>query len=351
MRVGFGILLLFVSLGSAAALRADQITLKNGDRVTGTIVKKDGNSLTIASLHLGTVTMPWSEVDTITADVPAYIQIAGNSEPGTFNVSGGEITLISPSGASRTLNLADIEAIRSNAEQAEYERLQDPGLTELWAGLANLGFAGAAGNARTKAVTVAGTAARATRTDRTSVYFNAINASALVGGATTSTARAVRGGWAYQRDTWRRMFVNVFNDYEYDRFQSLDLRFVVGAGGGYHLIQGERTQLDVLTGLNYERARFSTPLTRSNAEFNWGNRFAHQLNSIITLTQSYRMFNSITDSPNFRANFDFGSVARVAGWLTWNVIISDRYLHNPVPGRLRNDVVYSTGLGVTFGRQ
>ncbi len=40
---------------------------------------------------------------------------------------------------------------------------------------------------------------------------------------------------------------------------------------------------------------------------------------------------------------------RVAEWLTWNVNIIERYLHNPVPGRLRNDVIYSTGLGVKFG--
>jgi len=35
---------------------ADQIVLKNGDRVTGSIVKKDGKTLTIKTEHFGVVT-------------------------------------------------------------------------------------------------------------------------------------------------------------------------------------------------------------------------------------------------------------------------------------------------------
>jgi hypothetical protein len=349
MRIRLGVLLLVVSLGWASAVRADQITLKNGDRVTGSIVKKDGATLTIDSAHFGTVTLLWDQIDMLTTDVPAYVQVGGASEAGTFTVSGGQVTITQLSGGTRSVGVAEIEAVRSNAEQAAYERLQNPGLIDLWAGSANLGFAGAAGNASTRTLVFAGNAARSTMTDKTSIYFNAVRSFAEVAGVNTSTANAVRGGWAYQRDVGGRMFVNIFNDYEYDRFQSLDLRFVIGAGGGYHAIDNERTQLDLLAGLNYEYAKFSTPLTRNSAEFNWGDELNHKLNSIITLTQSYRMFNSLTDTPNFRVNFDFGSQMRVAEWLTWNLNISDRYLHNPVPGRLRNDVIYSTGLGLKFG--
>jgi hypothetical protein len=48
--------------------------------------------------------------------------------------------------------------------------------------------------------------------------------------------------------------------------------------------------------------------------------------------------------------FDFGATARLKSWLVWNAVLSDRYLRNPVPGRLNNDILYSTGLGVRFGR-
>ena len=55
MRIRLGIALLVVFFGGGAGVRADQITLKNGDRVTGSIVKKDGATLSIASVHFGTV--------------------------------------------------------------------------------------------------------------------------------------------------------------------------------------------------------------------------------------------------------------------------------------------------------
>src|SRR5271169_4757484 len=41
---------------------ADQVTLKNGDRVTGSIVKKDGNNLTVKSDLMGVVTIPWDQI-------------------------------------------------------------------------------------------------------------------------------------------------------------------------------------------------------------------------------------------------------------------------------------------------
>ncbi len=339
-----------ILLFGAGALRADQITLKNGDRITGNIVKKDGTTLTFASTYLGTVTLPWDQVDSLSTDVPAYVEAAGETVVATLSTTGGQVQITSLNGTTRSVGLAELVTIRSNAEQISYERLQDPTWMELWAGSANLGWAGASGNAETKTFTADMKATRPTMTDRTSLYFNAVNASALLGGASSSTARAMRGGWAYQRDIRPRVFLSVFNDYEYDRFQSLDLRFVLGGGAGYHAIANARTRLDLLAGGDYNRESFSTPLTRNSAEFYWGNEFSFKLNSIVTLSQDYRMFNSLTDTPNFRVNFDFGATTRLAQWLNWNITVSDRYLRNPVPGRLRNDVLYSTGLGVTFGR-
>ena len=45
-------------------LRPDVVVLKNGDRVTGTVVKKDAATLTVKSAHFGTISFPWDQVDT-----------------------------------------------------------------------------------------------------------------------------------------------------------------------------------------------------------------------------------------------------------------------------------------------
>ena len=39
-----------------------------------------------------------------------------------------------------------------------------------------------------------------------------------------------------------------------------------------------------------------------------------------------------------------------AGWLAWQLTLSDRYLSNPVPGTKKNDVLLTTGLRLTLAR-
>jgi hypothetical protein len=40
----------------------------------------------------------------------------------------------------------------------------------------------------------------------------------------------------------------------------------------------------------------------------------------------------------------------VSRWLSWQLTVSDRFLSNPVFGRQRNDVLYTTGLRLRFAR-
>ena len=83
-------LLLFVLLfGAAAAARADQVTLKNGDRVTGSIVKKEGNNLTIKSELMGVVTIPWDQITEIKSAEPLNVVLAGQSGPKAPGAHGG----------------------------------------------------------------------------------------------------------------------------------------------------------------------------------------------------------------------------------------------------------------------
>ena len=56
---------------------ADQLTLKNGDRVTGKILKKDGAKVTIKSDLMGDVTIPWDAVTAITSDQPLTVVLPG----------------------------------------------------------------------------------------------------------------------------------------------------------------------------------------------------------------------------------------------------------------------------------
>ena len=334
----------------SARAYADEVTLKNGDRLTGSVVKKDGKDLTVKTDQFGVVTTSWDQVASISTGKAINVVLQdGRTALGTLSTAGGQVTVATSTGNVRVA-LTDITAMRDADEQAAYERLLKPGWTQLWAGTAALGLAGTSGNAKTLTFTTAVNAARATNSDKTSLYFNTIKASALVDGKSADTAEAVRGGISYNRNLKPRLFANVFNDWEYDKFQSLDLRFVIGGGLGFHAIKTERSQLDLLGGGDYNHSSFSTPLIRNTGEIFWGDDYNLKLTSATSLVQSFRMFNDLSDTGMYRLNFDVGASTKIAKWLTWNVSLSDRYLSDPVPGRKSNDFLYTTGLGIMFAR-
>src|SRR5437016_2479172 len=59
---------LLVSVG-----RADQITLTNGDRITGSIKSSDGTALTIKTDYAGELTVKWEAIKSISSDQPLYV--------------------------------------------------------------------------------------------------------------------------------------------------------------------------------------------------------------------------------------------------------------------------------------
>src|SRR4051794_8859978 len=252
---------LLVSVLVCVSLRADQITLKNGDRVTGSIIRKDGQKLTIKTAAFGEISAPWDQIDAIATDEPLNVELqTGETLKGKLATQEKKLEVIT--GDTRnSIEFDKVSALRDEPSQRTYERLLSPPWSRLWTGTVTFALAGIQGNAETRTLTGGMNASRVTRHDKTTVYFNAIKASALVDGISASTAKAVRGGFAYDRNISSRVFLNGFNDYEFDRFQNLELRFVAGGGIGFRVWKREQAQLDVLAGGAFNRETFSsTPI-------------------------------------------------------------------------------------------
>jgi putative salt-induced outer membrane protein YdiY len=304
----------------------------------------------VKSEFLGEVTIPWEAVTGITSDQPLAVVLPGDKTiTGKVNTTDGKVRIAATAGE-ETVAVAEVSAIRNPDEEKKFERLRHPGLLALWAGYFDLGLALARGNARTTTLTTAFNASRATRNDKATLYFNEIYSTATIAGKNAATADAIRGGWSYDRKVHSRLFVNVFNDYETDRFQNLDLRFVIGGGFGYSVIKSDRTRLDVLGGIDYNRSHFQAVPTRNSAEAYFGDDWTYKLSGITALNQSFRIFPDITRTGEYRMNFDLGAATTLKKWLSWQLTASDRYLSNPVFGRRRNDVLLTTGFRVSFAR-
>jgi hypothetical protein len=329
---------------------ADQVVLKNGDTISGSIIKKDGERLTLKSEFLGDVSLPWNAVVNIRTDESLTVVLpAGETVSGRLSTSGRSLEIAGPA-APRSVPLASVEALRNAAEQHSWERLQRPSLLQLWSGSFDIGLALARGNARTETFTSSFDASRITRRDKIRLFYKQIHGTARVDDLTETIASAVRGGWSYSRDITPRFFVNTLNDYEHDRFQDLDLRFAAGAGFGVNVIKVERATLSLSGGGNYARESFTQGIERDSAEANFGNDLLYKFSNITTVTQAFRFFSNLSDRGEYRVNFDLSAVTAVNRWLGWHVTASDRFLSNPVLGRQRNDVLISTGFRLSFAR-
>jgi hypothetical protein len=59
----------------AGSILADQVTLKNGDRLTGTVVKFDQDKLVLKSEFAGDVSLQWAAVIAIVSAEPLHVAL------------------------------------------------------------------------------------------------------------------------------------------------------------------------------------------------------------------------------------------------------------------------------------
>lgn len=341
--------IVFWSLGACALLSAaDQVVLKNGDTITGTVIKKDGDKLTLKSVFLGEVTMPWSAVKSLKSDQELNVVLPGGEiAKGKISTAGDNLA-VAVAGGEKTVPLNAITAVRDDAEQHAWERLQHPGIFQLWTGTYNLGLALARGNARTATLTNTFAASRVTTKDKVIVHFNELYATALVNNVNSTTASSLSGDWEYNRNITPKFFVATTNEYDHDRFQDLNLRAVFGAGLGWNAVKNAKTTLSFQAGPDYEHEAFMEGISRNSAEVNFGDDLVYKLSAATSVTQSFRIYPNLSDTGQYRLNFNLTAVTAIKKWLGWHVTFTDNFLSDPVLGRLRNDLILSTGFQLAF---
>ena len=348
----------------ASTVRADSVTMANGDRLNGMIVEFDGKQLTLKTDYAGTITVngtpaakgtitvQWSAVRQVASSEPIFVVTAqGMTMGGLVTTDAGDLVITPSTGAPVRVALADVTAIRSQDVETAYERSLHPGLLESWEAAASLGFALARGNSRTTNLNLAFNAARPTLHDKLTAYATSVYASsgvAIAPGLTAGvTANAITGGALYQHDIRGNAFAYASADFVYNQLQFLDLRSILGVGLGYHVIKQPKTTLDVFAGGNYTRESYSTGILRNVAAATVGDTFSHDWNNT-TLSETFELYPQLGPAGPYRFAFTMGLSSKIRAWFGWQTNIGDLYVSDPIPGTVANDLIFSTGFNVTF---
>ncbi len=335
---------------------ADQVVLKNGDRLTGSITKSDGKQLVIKTDYAGDVTVKFDAIQSMTSTGDLHVSLPGKTVVGPVTTSGDDVIVATQTAGPVEAPKASITMLRSPAEEAAYEKSLHPGMLEGWNGGLNLGFAVTRGNSETKNLNIAFNAARKGLHDKLTLYTNSIYATNdLPTASPHTTANTIGGGARYDHDFAPRVFGFVNGDFYHDELQRLDLRSTFGGGLGWHAIKSDPTTLDLLAGVNYTHEGYAIPInppspakTRNQAALTLGDAFLQKVGKGTVITQSLFFYPDLSQTGEYRGTFNFSTVTKLNKWLGWQNSFGDVYVSNPPTGTKKNDLQLATGLNFSF---
>ncbi len=364
-------MLMAVTLLLGAGAFADQITLKNGDRISGAIVKSDTKELLIKTEAAGDVTIQWAAIEAIASSQPLHIGLKGGQVlVGPVKTENGRIEVATPASGEVTAPKDTIEVIRSDSGQAEYdvamERLRHPHLLDTWSGLLDTGLSVTRGNSSTISFSLAGKAIRQTDRDKITLYTTVIYGKNDNTSPSQTIAHQIQGGVRGDVNISPRFFVFGLTDFNSNQLQHLDLQNVIAGGAGYHVIKTKVTTFDVFGGAGYNQEYFSAyslvnpapppdtldfaALTQKNAEMLAGEELNTTLGKRTKVSENFTVFPNISGPSGYRFSFNSAISTKLNNWLGWQVTFADNYLSNPPFGIKGNDFLLSTGLRLTFGK-
>jgi hypothetical protein len=347
---------------------ADQIVMKNGDKLTGSITKSDGKTLVLKTDYAGDLTIKFDAIQSLSSTSELNVTAGGKTAIGPVATNGTDLVVTPKTGGPVEAPLSSVTVMRSPAEETAYQKTLHPGWREGWVGGVNLGFAVTTGNSETKNLNIAFNGVRTGFHDKLTLYENSIYAvnDKVVAPATgpQTTANSNGGGFRYDRDFIPRVFGFGSGDFFSNSLQDLNLRAILGGGVGFHAIKNATTTLDILAGANYTHESYAgvpnpTPppdfysFSQSLGALTLGDAFTHNLGKSTVITQGFIFYPDLSDTSQYRFTFNLGTVTKLNKWLGWQNSVSDVFVSDPpiaLPRIERNDLQISTGLNISFKR-
>ncbi|MHC4507547.1 MAG: DUF481 domain-containing protein [Planctomycetota bacterium] len=338
MLIGLACLVLFAQSG-----QADELVLKNGDRLSGKIVHLVDGKLLFKSQVAGDVTVELSNIETFSSDDPITVNLKDktgfkqkvlSAQPGRFAVEGNE-TL-----KAQEFAVDDIVSINPPIKPVPK-----------WTGDISAGITSTHGNTRTEMISANASFAKRTEQDRTTA--TADYAKGEQEDPDTGETVTIEDWWRakgkYDYFFSKKSYAYLDGRYEKDAVAELDRRVIVGLGGGYQWIESDETNFSTEFGLASLYEKFDNQ-TDSNSElsFQVGYNFDKKLRENIKFTHDLTYYPSIDKF----SDYFLTSTAGIRADFTEKIFLTFKTIFNydatPAIGSHRTDVKYFLGIGYRF---
>ena len=307
-------LALYVILLFALGLRAfaaEPVTffLKNGDRVTGTIVSEETNRVVIAT--------PWAKEVVIPAVQISRREISKSAPPAVPG-AGATAGMTPPSPPKKPSHFWTGEAnIGTDLGFSQIQR-------QLYTGRAKVLFA----------------------YERLKNLFEYDVAYGRSDGILS--ANRMDGSSKTEFDLGHRYYVYHIGGAGYDEIRKIAVRYELGPGTGYHLIQRTNFMLNTEVGANYQEQRFSNDDATHLFYYRLAEMANWPLSAKLTMDEKLEFFPRVEDVEEYRFRFESNVRLWLRANLSLNLTVIDLYDTQPAPNVTRNDLQVRSSLGVKF---
>lgn len=345
---------------ASTAHATDTVTFKNGDRVSGSIVKMEGDKLIITTPYVEKMTVDWKEVATVQSDTPHIVRI----NPDNFvNAKMGK------SADGIVLEADDLKSARTIRPEEVATIDIPPGAR--WEGVVAASVAGTEGNIKTFAMGGMAEAIRKTDDDRLRFGVSTDIREAQVdknGRKKTVQTGQKHNAWInYDYNLDDHWSLGGYTRFEHDKFKDLNYRALIGGGPRYRFFDDKTKYLSAYLGLAYiyesynERTQFDTnsfglwvpkrnppDKNRDFVSLALGDEFSMKITPTLSVYQHLDIYPNVEDFKDTLVHFDAGLRQKVMGGLFIGLGIGDDYDNVPAEGKKKNDFLYFGNVGYEF---
>lgn len=357
--------------GSAAKPGPDVIVFTNGDQLTGSLERADGDSFLFKSDIVGEITVSADKIKELHAGgkfvaLKKDEKITRTSkQPGALTYGDNAITVAdTKSGTPETVPVKNLAHLIDSATYNK-EVTSNPGIWYGWGGSVSGGITLVESTQTGQTYNLAASLIRAVPSvaflpPRTRSTINVLETygkitQPTIPQTTPPTPDLVAKTNIFHADAEHdkyftsRLYGLVGVSFDHNFAQGLNLQQIYGAGLGWTVIQTPVQQFDVKADVHYERQNFQPPTVSTNLVGSSFSELYHRnLPRKIVFTETGTFIPAWNDFSAYSAIFGAGLQLPTYKRFSLNLSLLDNYLHQPAFGYKSNSLQFVTGVLYTL---
>jgi|GEM_PF-377858 len=331
--------LTFIALSSVFACSramADEVVLKNGDKLTGTIGQITAGTLNFTSPVLGALAIKLTDIQSYKTDAPATVQLKAGTSFSSPIVSGTTTQITTANDT--TTPLDTVKSVNPPAQA--------------WTGA--IVFNGVLNRGNTNNASAGLSAAAVLRRDNPfyndrftlGADYNYVKSGR--GSNSTTTSDNDDALFKYDRFFTDKLYGYAEVGYLHDRIAGLNTQLTPGVGLGYQWIESPALNFDTEAGVNYVYEDYEGSGVDQKADGRLAYHVDHKFNDTVSVFHDLEYLTAFEDPADYLLNSDLGIRADFTKSFFSQFKVVYRRNDRPATGAEKDDLSFLLGVGWKF---